>query len=42
MPRVLDNKRTGTRINFMDTLLYVLAGSAMTIITISFLLWLRF
>jgi len=26
----------------MDALLYLLAGSAMTIISVSFLLWLRF
>jgi len=31
-----------TRPGFMDILLYVLAGSSMTIISISFLLWLRF
>ena len=42
MPKVLDDKRTGSQFSIMDTLLYVLAGSAMTIITVSFLLWLRF
>jgi hypothetical protein len=30
------------RLNLMDTLLYLVAASAMTIISISFLLWLRF
>ena len=42
MAKTLDNGKTGMQINFMDALLYVLAGSAMLIISISFLLWLRF
>ena len=36
------SKKPNTRINFMDALLYTLAGGAMSIISISFLLWLRF
>lgn len=39
MAKTLDNRKT---INIMDALLYILAGSAMSIISISFLLWLRF
>ena len=42
MPKTLDNRKTGTQINVMDALLYVLAGSSMIIISVSFLLWLRF
>ncbi len=42
MPRALDNRKTGTQFNIMDTLLYILAGSSMAIISVSFLLWLRF
>ena len=34
--------KQGSRLNFFDTLLYTLAGSAMTIISVTFLLWLRF
>lgn len=30
------------RLHLLDFLLYLLAGSSMTIISISFLLWLRF
>jgi hypothetical protein len=42
MPRALDSRKTGTQFNIMDTLLYILAGSSMAIISVSFLLWLRF
>jgi len=31
-----------SRINYLDALLYLLAGGAMFVISISFLLWLRF
>lgn len=34
--------KSASRFNFMDVLLYTLAGSAMTFISITFLLWLRF
>jgi hypothetical protein len=30
------------RLHLMDAVLYLVAGSAMTIISITFLLWLRF
>ena len=30
------------RLNVMDAVLYLVAGSAMTIISVTFLLWLRF
>ncbi len=42
MAKTLDNEKTKTQINIMDALLYVLAGSAMLMISVSFLLWLRF
>ena len=42
MAKTLDNEKTKMQINIMDALLYVLAGSAMLMISISFLLWLRF
>jgi len=42
MPRTIDDKKTRTSLNLMDAFLYLLAGSAMTIISVSFLLWLRF
>ena len=42
MPKVLGNRKNRTPLHFMDALLYLLAGSAMTIISVSFLLWLRF
>ncbi len=42
MPKTLDNGKTGTQVNIMDAFLYVLAGSSMAIISVSFLLWLRF
>ena len=42
MAKTLDNEKPGMQINFMDVLLFLLAGSAMLIISVSFLLWLRF
>jgi hypothetical protein len=42
MPKTMDSKKFWPQINLMDALLYLLAGSAMLIISISFLLWLRF
>lgn len=42
MSNTLDNRKTKMPINIMDALLYIMAGSAMAIISVSFLLWLRF
>ncbi len=42
MSKTIDNGNNRTSFNIMDALLYLLAGSAMTIISVSFLLWLRF
>lgn len=42
MPTTLNEKKTKSQINIMDTLLYILAGSSMAMISVSFLLWLRF
>ena len=42
MPKTMDSKKLWSQINLMDAFLYLLAGSAMLIISISFLLWLRF
>jgi hypothetical protein len=42
MPKMMDSKKFWSQINLMDLFLYLLAGSAMLIISISFLLWLRF
>ena len=42
MAKTLDNEKVRMQFNIMDALLYVLAGSAMLIISVSFLLWLRF
>ena len=42
MPETIDNKKNKTSFNFIDALLFLLAGSSMTIISVSFLLWLRF
>ncbi len=41
MPKTIDN-RNKTSLSLIDALLYALAGTAMTIISVSFLLWLRF
>lgn len=42
MSKTLDNKKTKPQFHLMDTLLYLLAGSSMAVISVSFLLWLRF
>ncbi len=42
MAKTLDSEKNRIQINIMDALLYVLAGSTMAIISVSFLLWLRF
>jgi len=42
MPKTMNSKKSWPQINLMDAFLYLLAGSAMLIISISFLLWLRF
>jgi hypothetical protein len=42
MFKTLDNQRTKMQISVVDAFLYVIAGSAMSIISVSFLLWLRF
>ena len=42
MPDLWNEKKNKTQLNIMDALLFILAGSAMTIISVSFLLWLRF
>ena len=42
MAESIDNKKDKLTLNIMDALLFFLAGSAMTIISVSFLLWLRF
>ncbi len=42
MLKQLDCSEPRTQINIVDTLLYLLTGVAMAVISISFLLWLRF
>jgi hypothetical protein len=42
MLKQLDSSPAGTQSNVIDALLYLLTGIAMTVITVSFLLWLRF
>lgn len=42
MSESIHNKKNKTPLGFMDALLIFLAGSSMTIISVSFLLWLRF
>ena len=42
MANLLENRKQRGTINLLDTLLYLVAGSAMTIMSLSFLLWLRF
>lgn len=42
MQKTLKHGKSHSRVNLMDALLYTLAASSMTIISISFLLWLRF
>jgi len=42
MPNLLENRKQSVPINVLDALLYLLAGGSMTIISVSFLLWLQF
>jgi hypothetical protein len=42
MPTLMENRKKSGPINVLDALLYLIAGGAMTIISISFLLWLQF
>jgi hypothetical protein len=42
MPSQNDQSSSFPRLNLMDTVLYLVAGSAMTFISITFLLWLRY
>jgi hypothetical protein len=42
MLKPLDSSEARKQINIVDALLYLLTGIAMTIISVSFLLWLRF
>ena len=42
MQKTTENSRNRVQLNFMDALMYLVAGSAMTIISVSFLLWLQF
>ena len=42
MSESINDKKNKMQFNIIDTLLCFLAGSAMTIISVSFLLWLRF
>jgi hypothetical protein len=42
MQKMMDNAKSRKEINIIDALLFVLAGSSMAIISVSFLLWLRF
>lgn len=42
MSKMMSNRKTWSQINIMDAILYLLAGSVMLIISVSFLLWLRF
>ncbi len=42
MPNFSEDRKNSGQINVLDTLLYLVAGSTMTIISVSFLLWLRF
>jgi|GEM_PF-1851935 len=42
MPNLMENSKQRGPINVLDALLYLVAGGAMTIMSLSFLLWLRF
>ena len=42
MSKTMNDEKSKPQTNIMDTFLYILAGSAMIIISASFLLWLRF
>jgi len=41
MSNLNEQSKPASRLHLMDTLLYLVAASAMTIISIAFLLWLR-
>jgi len=42
MPSQNNHSGSSQRLNLMDTLLYLVAGSAMIFISLTFLLWLRY
>jgi len=42
MQDLLEERKHREPINILDALLYLVAGSAMTIISVTFLLWLQF
>ena len=42
MPNSLENRKNREPINILDALLYLVAGSAMTVISVTFLLCLQF
>lgn len=42
MQKKFDHEKTKTPLHIIDALLQLLTGSAMFIISVSFLLWLRF
>ena len=42
MANLLENRKHRGTINVLDALLYLVAGGSMTIISVSFLLWLQF
>ena len=42
MPKSLENSKQREPINILDALLYLVAGSAMTVISVTFLLLLQF
>jgi hypothetical protein len=42
MPSQNNQSGSSQRLNLMDTLLYLVAGSAMIFISLTFLLWLRY
>ncbi|MEJ2197120.1 MAG: hypothetical protein P8X54_00935 [Desulfuromonadales bacterium] len=42
MPTLMENRKQSGPLNVLDALLYLIAGGAMTIISVSFLLWLQF
>ena len=42
MPDLMENRKEREPVNILDALLYLVACSAMTIISLTFLLWLQF
>jgi len=42
MPNLLENRKHRAPLNILDALLYLVAGGAMSIISVTFLLWLQF